>query len=60
MLPAKLQAIFKDPFVLENQELMVSVTMGIVHLTDVDGDGGEAVKNGYVALRRAKRGQRGE
>lgn len=60
LLPARLQGIFKEPFVFENQELMVSVTMGIVHLTDVDGNGAEAVKSGYVALRRAKRGQRGE
>lgn len=60
LLPAKLQAIFREPFIFDNQELMVSVTMGIVHLTDVDGNGAEALKNGYVALRRAKRGQRGE
>lgn len=60
LLPARLKDIFDEPFVFDNQELMVSVTMGLVHLTDVDGNGAEALKCAYVALRRAKRGQRGE
>jgi len=60
LLPANLQTIFRAPFVIHDQELMLSVTMGIAHLVDVDGDGAEALKNAYLALRRAKTHHRGE
>lgn len=60
LLPANLQAIFRAPFDLNGQEVMLSVTMGIAHLVDVDGDGSEALKNAYLALRRAKTHHRGE
>lgn len=60
VLPANLQALFRTPFALHGQEVMLSTTMGIVHLVDVDGDGAEALKSAYLALRRGKTHQRGE
>jgi diguanylate cyclase len=60
LLPANLQAMFHDAFLIEEQELMVSTTMGLAHLADVDGNGSEALKDAYLALRRAKNQTRGE
>jgi diguanylate cyclase (GGDEF)-like protein len=62
LLPAKLQAIFREAFVVQDQELMISATIGIAHLVDVDidGNGSEAIKSAYLALRRAKAKSRGE
>lgn len=60
LLPANLQALFREAFVIEGQELMVASTMGITHLVDVDGNGAEALKDAYLALRRAKTHARGE
>ncbi|MDQ8023845.1 MAG: EAL domain-containing protein [Moraxellaceae bacterium] len=60
LMPVSLQALFREPFVIESQELMVSVTMGIAHLTDIEGNGSDALKDANIALRRAKMGHRGE
>ena len=60
LLPANLQALFREAFVIQEQELMVASTMGIAHLVDVDGNGAEALKDAYLALRRAKAHARGE
>ncbi|WP_018610656.1 GGDEF/EAL domain-containing response regulator [Uliginosibacterium gangwonense] len=60
LLPATLQALFRTPFVIHGQEVILSITMGIAHLVDVDGDGSEALKSAYLALRRAKLHHRGE
>lgn len=60
LLPAKLLGIFRDPFLIQEHELMISCTMGIAHLADIDGNGAEALKDAYLALRRAKSQSRGE
>lgn len=60
LLPASLQAVFRDAFMIEGQELMIGASMGIAHLVDVDGNGAEALKDAYLALRRAKQNARGE
>lgn len=60
LLPAKLLAIFREAFVIQEHELMVSSTLGIAHLADIDGNGAEALKDAYLALRRAKIQSRGE
>lgn len=39
---------------------MISCTMGIAHLADIDGNGAEALKDAYLALRKAKSQSRGE
>ncbi|HEX5127283.1 MAG TPA: EAL domain-containing protein [Rhodocyclaceae bacterium] len=58
--PAGLASLFREPFVIDGQDLMVSATVGIAHLSDIDGDGGEALKDASMALRRAKTSSRGE
>lgn len=60
LLPNMLSGIFREPFLVEEQELMVSVTMGIAHLSDTDGNGADALKDAGLALRRAKQHARGE
>lgn len=60
LLPAKLQAVFRETFVVQDQELMMSATIGIAHLVDIEGNGSEAIKSAYLALRRAKAKSRGE
>lgn len=60
LLPATLQTLFRAPFVIHGQEVILSITMGIAHLVDIDGDGSEALKSAYLALRRAKTQHRGE
>ncbi|MBS1208319.1 MAG: hypothetical protein H6R19_717 [Proteobacteria bacterium] len=60
LLPANLQALFREAFLIQEQELMVASTMGFAHLADVDGNGAEALKDAYLALRRAKANARGE
>lgn len=60
LLPATLQTMFREAFVVQEQEVVLSATLGITHLADVDGNGSEAVKNAYLALRRAKASSRGE
>lgn len=60
LLPANLQALFRDAFIIQEQELMIACTMGIAHLVDVDGPGVEALKDAYLALRKAKTHARGE
>ncbi|PLK50616.1 hypothetical protein C0V76_02015 [Uliginosibacterium sp. TH139] len=60
LLPANLQGLFREAFLIQQQELMISATMGIAHLADIDGNGAEALKSAYLALRRAKVQARGE
>ncbi|GAB2877512.1 EAL domain-containing protein [Uliginosibacterium flavum] len=60
LLPANLQSLFREAFIIQEQELMIACTMGIAHLVDVDGPGVEALKDAYLALRKAKTHARGE
>ncbi|MDB5801701.1 MAG: hypothetical protein JWL63_2640 [Rhodocyclales bacterium] len=60
LMPAHLLALFSDPFVIDGQEMMLTVTIGVAHLADIDGNGIDAVKGANIALRRAKTGNRGE
>jgi diguanylate cyclase len=60
LMPAHLLALFSDPFLIDGQEMMLTVTIGVAHLADIDGNGIDAVKGANIALRRAKTGHRGE
>ncbi|MDB5813994.1 MAG: hypothetical protein JWM03_599 [Rhodocyclales bacterium] len=60
LMPAHLLALFSEPFVIDGQEMMLTVTIGVAHLADIDGNGIDAVKGANIALRRAKTGNRGE
>ncbi|MFT4171970.1 MAG: EAL domain-containing protein [Rhodocyclaceae bacterium] len=60
LMPAALRRLLDEPFKIDGQELMISATMGIAHLADVDGDGADAIKYASMAMRRAKISSRGE
>ncbi|MFT3735662.1 MAG: EAL domain-containing protein [Rhodocyclaceae bacterium] len=60
LMPAMLLTLFAAPFVIEGQDMMLTVTLGIAHLADIDGNGVDALKGASLALRRAKMGARGE
>ena len=54
-----LDGLFAEPLEVEGESIIVSVTVGIVRLDDVGGDGSEALEDGYLALKRAKQAERG-
>ena len=56
--PALILALFARPFNVDNQDVQLSATMGIVKLGDYEGDGAEAFKDTNIALKRAKTYQR--
>ncbi len=60
LMPAHLLELFGEPFLIDGQEMMLTVTIGVAHLADIDGNGIDAVKGANIALRRAKTGNRGE
>ncbi|WP_374510735.1 EAL domain-containing protein [Niveibacterium sp.] len=58
--PSYIMGLFNDPFVIDGQELMVSITCGVLSLSDAGDSGGEALKDANIALKRAKQRNRGE
>ncbi len=50
---------FQKPFIIEQEEQTISVTASIVPLCDVDGGGGEAIKDATTVLKAAKHSNRG-
>lgn len=58
--PAALKSAFSTPFLLDASEHLLSATLGLARLTEVDGGGTDAVKSANIALSRAKDGTRGD
>ncbi|CAN5744905.1 EAL domain-containing protein [soil metagenome] len=56
--PESILNLFTPPFEVDKQEVQLSATIGLVKLTDYDGDGSEALKDTNIALKRAKTHQR--
>jgi diguanylate cyclase (GGDEF)-like protein len=56
--PAALQTLFLDAFHIDGQDVQVSSTLGLVCLSEHDGSGADALKDGDIALKRAKLQQR--
>ena len=56
--PAMIQSQFGIPFSIDGQEVQLSATAGLVRLQDYDGAGADALKDGDIALKRAKLQQR--
>ncbi|BAL25928.1 bifunctional diguanylate cyclase/phosphodiesterase [Azoarcus sp. KH32C] len=54
-----LDGLFADPLEVEGESIIVSVTVGVVRLDDVSGDGSEALEDAFLALKRAKQAERG-
>lgn len=57
--PENILALFTKPFDVDNQEVQLSATIGLIKLDEYDGDGSEALKDTNIALKRAKTHQRG-
>lgn len=57
--PARLQTIFSETFAVLGQHVHVSATMGLVNLCDRSDSGQALLKDAHVALKVAKRKQRG-
>ena len=58
--PERLQAIFRSAFRIDNSDHQLSVSIGLARLTEIDGNGSDALKCTNIALSRAKEGPRGE
>jgi diguanylate cyclase (GGDEF)-like protein len=56
--PAPIQALFREPFRIDGQDVQVSSTLGLVRLFEHDGCGADALKDADIALKRAKSQQR--
>ncbi len=56
--PAPIQALFREPFHIDGQDVQVSATLGLVRLLEHDGSGADALKDADIALKRAKSQQR--
>ncbi len=56
--PAPIQALFREPFQIDGQDVQVSATLGLVRLGEHDGSGADALKDADIALKRAKSQQR--
>ena len=56
--PAKILALFADPFSIDGQDVQLSATLGLVRLGEHEGSGADALKDADIALKRAKSQQR--
>ena len=56
--PERIQALFREPFRIDGQDVQVSSTLGLVRLLEHDGNGADALKDADIALKRAKSQQR--
>lgn len=58
--PDTLSDIFKSPLPVKNEMFTISVTMGLIRLSQPDSSGSEVIKNAELALRQAKSTHRGK
>ncbi|WP_170174844.1 EAL domain-containing response regulator [Undibacterium parvum] len=56
--PDEILSLFTAPFEVDNQDVQLSATIGLIKLSDYEGDGSEALKDTNIALKRAKAHQR--
>ncbi len=57
--PMFLLGLFRQPFAVLNDSMIVSATLGLVCLSDVKGSGQDVVKDANIALKSAKKSRRG-
>ncbi len=57
--PAALLALFCTPFHVQGDAVMLTATVGLLHLPESKGTGQDALKDAYIALKRAKKNYRG-
>lgn len=58
--PKTLQGIFSAPFVLDENEHIVSVAIGLVRMSDTQGAGVDRLKDASIVLKSAKLGGQGQ
>lgn len=58
--PDSLLAAFKHPFTVENAGRIITATLGLVRMSEVDGEAGDTLKAANIALKRAKQNARGQ
>lgn len=52
--PGRIVALFEEPFQINSHSLQVSVSLGLVRLSEVSGSSVDALKNASIGLNRAK------
>jgi diguanylate cyclase (GGDEF)-like protein len=57
--PSSILSLFRSPFAVQDDSMVVTATLGLVRLGDVRGDGLDALKDANIALKRAKKNRRG-
>ena len=57
--PVALLALFHTPFQVQGDAVMLTATVGLLQLPESKGTGQDALKNAYIALKRAKKSCRG-
>ena len=57
--PAALLELFRQPLSVANDAMVVSATLGLVHLSGFQGSAQDAIKDANIALKSAKRNRRG-
>lgn len=57
--PARTLDLFREPFAVQDDSMVVTATLGLVRLDDVRGGGLDALKDANIALKRAKKNRRG-
>ncbi len=57
--PQSILELFTKPFHVDQQDVQLSATVGLIQLNDYDGDSSDALKDTNIALKRAKTSQRG-
>ncbi|MES2298564.1 MAG: EAL domain-containing protein [Pseudomonadota bacterium] len=56
--PDNILTLFATPFSIDDQDVQLSATLGLVRLSEHDGSGADALKDADIALKRAKTQQR--
>jgi diguanylate cyclase len=59
LVPASILDLFREPFAVQDDSMVVTATLGLVRLSDVRGGGMDALKDANIALKRAKKNRRG-
>ena len=57
--PARVLDMFRAPFLVQDDSMVVTATMGITQLMTEGGSGRDALKDANIALKRAKKSRRG-
>lgn len=57
--PARVLALFRQPFVVQDDSMVVTASMGLTQVSGGELTGRDALKDANIALKRAKKSRRG-